>query len=71
MTIGIGSQDVDEGFLARLTPLKLVVSAAEGISTAMATLLKLAAENRGGLTDRASGGLADMTSSGLNKTGGS
>jgi molecular chaperone DnaK len=58
--ICVGSQDVDRDFLARLTPLSLVIDKADGLAEAMTTLLTQAAAARtGGLTDAMRGGLTD------------
>ena len=46
--LGVGSEDVDEEFLGRLTPHKLVIENAHGMGSAMTTLLIQAAEKRTG-----------------------
>ncbi len=49
--VGVGSQDVDDSFLGKLTPNKLIIDQIDGMGGAMGTLLVQAAEKRsGGLT---------------------
>jgi molecular chaperone DnaK len=50
-SIGVGQSDVDEGFLAQLSPMSLVIDKADGISDAMTTLLTQSAAARAGLTE--------------------
>ena len=50
--LGIGSNDVNEGFLRSMTPLTLVIDQPESIGLGITTLLAKAEETRrGGLTD--------------------
>jgi uncharacterized protein YegL len=46
--LGIGSRNVDENFLAKMTPLKLVIEKSEGMGGKLANLLAKSAQSRAG-----------------------
>jgi len=50
-SLGIGKDNVDQAFLSQLSPRSLIIEKAEGMSSAMTTLLTQSAAARAGLTD--------------------